>query len=110
MSEWTIGIIGGSGLYAMDALEDPQWIDIATPWGRPSDALLIGRVEGVNGIKTGYTRASGFNVVTSLQRNGRTVIAVVMGGRSARSRDQEVEALLSTVFPQSSFASASPGL
>ena len=47
MSEWTIGIIGGSGLYAMDALEDPQWIEIATPWGPPSDALLIGRLAGV---------------------------------------------------------------
>jgi 5'-methylthioadenosine phosphorylase len=47
MSEWTIGIIGGSGLYAMDALEDPQWIDIKSPWGRPSDALLIGRIHGV---------------------------------------------------------------
>jgi 5'-methylthioadenosine phosphorylase len=47
MSEWTIGIIGGSGLYAMDALEDPQWIHVATPWGQPSDSLLIGRISGV---------------------------------------------------------------
>jgi 5'-methylthioadenosine phosphorylase len=47
MSEWTIGIIGGSGLYAMDAVEDAQWIEVDTPWGRPSDALLTGRVEGV---------------------------------------------------------------
>jgi 5'-methylthioadenosine phosphorylase len=47
MSEWTIGVIGGSGLYAMDALEDPQWIEIGTPWGKPSDALLIGRIAGV---------------------------------------------------------------
>ena len=47
MSEWTIGIIGGSGLYAVDALEDPQWIAIDTPWGKPSDELLIGRLEGI---------------------------------------------------------------
>ena len=47
MDEWTIGIIGGSGLYAMDALEDPQWIAVDTPWGRPSDDLLVGRVHGV---------------------------------------------------------------
>jgi 5'-methylthioadenosine phosphorylase len=47
MSEWTIGIIGGSGLYGMDALEDSQWIAIETPWGAPSDELLIGRIEGV---------------------------------------------------------------
>jgi D-alanyl-D-alanine carboxypeptidase len=66
---------------------------------------LIGRVEGVNGIKTGYTRASGFNVVTSLQRDGRSLIAVVMGGRSAKSRDQEVESLISAVLPQMTLAS-----
>jgi 5'-methylthioadenosine phosphorylase len=47
MSEWTIGIIGGSGLYAIDQLEDPQWIAVDTPWGAPSDELLIGRLEGV---------------------------------------------------------------
>jgi 5'-methylthioadenosine phosphorylase len=46
MSEWTIGIIGGSGLYEMDALEDAQWIAVDTPWGAPSDELLIGRLHG----------------------------------------------------------------
>ena len=48
MSEWVIGIIGGSGLYAIDALEEAQWIAVDTPWGAPSDALLIGRIEGVS--------------------------------------------------------------
>ena len=47
MSEWTIGILGGSGLYEIDALEEPQWIAVDTPWGAPSDALLVGRIEGV---------------------------------------------------------------
>jgi 5'-methylthioadenosine phosphorylase len=47
MSEWTIGIIGGSGLYEIDALEDAQWIAVDTPWGAPSDELLIGRIAGV---------------------------------------------------------------
>jgi 5'-methylthioadenosine phosphorylase len=47
MSEWTLGIIGGSGVYAVDALEDAQQIEIATPWGKPSDALTIGTIEGV---------------------------------------------------------------
>jgi len=41
---WTIGIIGGSGLYQLDALEDAQWIGIDTPWGPPSDEILFGRV------------------------------------------------------------------
>ena len=47
MSEWTIGVLGGSGLYALDALEEAQRIEVDTPWGAPSDALLIGRLEGV---------------------------------------------------------------
>jgi 5'-methylthioadenosine phosphorylase len=47
MGEWVIGIIGGSGLYALDALEEAQWIAVDTPWGRPSDELLVGRIEGV---------------------------------------------------------------
>ena len=47
MSEWTIGIIGGSGLYEIEALEEAQWIHVDTPWGRPSDELLIGRIENV---------------------------------------------------------------
>ena len=47
MSEWTIGIIGGSGLYEIDALEDAQWIAVDTPWGTPSDELLVGRIAGV---------------------------------------------------------------
>jgi 5'-methylthioadenosine phosphorylase len=44
---WTIGIIGGSGLYALDALEDAQWIAIDTPWGEPSDEILFGRIGDV---------------------------------------------------------------
>ncbi|UUR08215.1 S-methyl-5'-thioadenosine phosphorylase [Sphingomonas glaciei] len=44
MSEWTIGIIGGSGIYAIDALEGAEWIDVETPWGPPSDQLLTGRI------------------------------------------------------------------
>ncbi|UVO55715.1 S-methyl-5'-thioadenosine phosphorylase [Sphingomonas sp. SUN039] len=47
MSEWVIGVIGGSGLYAIDALENPQWIAVASPWGQPSDALLTGTISGV---------------------------------------------------------------
>jgi 5'-methylthioadenosine phosphorylase len=47
MSEWVIGILGGSGLYEMEALEEAQWIEVDTPWGAPSDALLIGRLHGV---------------------------------------------------------------
>lgn len=44
MPEWTLGIIGGSGLYQLDALTDAQWIAVDSPWGKPSDALLVGHV------------------------------------------------------------------
>ncbi|WP_242140641.1 S-methyl-5'-thioadenosine phosphorylase [Sphingomonas sp. TREG-RG-20F-R18-01] len=43
-SFWTVGIIGGSGLYAIEGLEEPEWLDISTPWGAPSDQLLRGRI------------------------------------------------------------------
>lgn len=49
---------------------------------------------GVDGIKTGYIRASGFNLATSVSRNGRRLVAVVMGGDSARSRDRHMEELI----------------
>jgi 5'-methylthioadenosine phosphorylase len=47
MSEWTIGILGGSGLYGMEALEEARWVAVETPWGAPSDELLVGRLHGV---------------------------------------------------------------
>jgi 5'-methylthioadenosine phosphorylase len=47
MTQWKIGIIGGSGLYEIDALENPQWIEVSSPWGQPSDALLTGTIAGV---------------------------------------------------------------
>jgi D-alanyl-D-alanine carboxypeptidase len=55
---------------------------------------LLGSVEGVDGIKTGYTRASGFNLVTSMRRGNRFLVGVVMGGRSGGSRDAIMRNLL----------------
>jgi D-alanyl-D-alanine carboxypeptidase len=55
---------------------------------------LLGSVEGVDGIKTGYTRASGFNLVTSMRRGNRHLVGVVMGGRSGGSRDATMRNLL----------------
>ena len=55
---------------------------------------LIGSVEGVDGIKTGYTRSSGFNLVTSIRRGNRFMVGVVMGGRSGGSRDAIMRNLL----------------
>src|SRR3984957_7836891 len=63
-------------------------------------AHLIGAYDGADGIKTGYTQASGFNLVSSVVRGGAHVIAVVMGGRTARRRDSEMMHLLDSTFAQ----------
>jgi D-alanyl-D-alanine carboxypeptidase len=63
---------------------------------------LLGKVAGVDGIKTGYTRASGFNLLTSVHRDGRSLVAVVMGGHSAAARDRTMEALIETHIAEAS--------
>jgi D-alanyl-D-alanine carboxypeptidase len=55
---------------------------------------LLGSVEGVDGIKTGYTRSSGFNLVSSIHRGNRFLVGVVLGGRSGGSRDAIMRSLL----------------
>lgn len=59
---------------------------------------LLGRFKGVDGIKTGYTRASGFNLTSSVRRGGRHVIAVVMGARSGKSRNRYMASILKTAL------------
>lgn len=59
---------------------------------------LIGKVEGYDGIKTGFVNASGFNLAGSASRNGQRLIAVVLGGSTAAVRDREVADLLEKGF------------
>lgn len=59
---------------------------------------LMSRYEGMDGIKTGYTVASGFNLAASAVRDGRRLVGVVMGGKSAVSRDNKMAALLDQAF------------
>jgi len=47
MAEKVVGVIGGSGLYEMEGLEDIQTVSLKTPFGNPSDAYIVGRLEGV---------------------------------------------------------------
>ncbi len=61
---------------------------------------VLDKVNGADGIKTGYVRASGFNIVTSVSDNGRQLIAVVMGGQTASSRDAQVVNLVNQYLPQ----------
>lgn len=63
---------------------------------------LLGRIKGVDGIKTGYTRASGFNLVSSAKDGRRSIVAVVMGGTSGGSRDAEMAKLIQTYLPKAS--------
>ncbi len=63
---------------------------------------LMYRYQGMDGIKTGYTNASGFNLVSAVNHNGRRVVGVVLGGKTARSRDAQMAALLDKAVPQAS--------
>ncbi|TGQ72699.1 MAG: D-alanyl-D-alanine carboxypeptidase [Mesorhizobium sp.] len=63
---------------------------------------LLGRIKGVDGIKTGYTRASGFNLVSSVSDGNRRLVAVVMGGTSGGSRDNQMATLIKTYLPRAS--------
>jgi D-alanyl-D-alanine carboxypeptidase len=63
---------------------------------------LLGRVKGVDGIKTGYTRASGFNLVSSVNLPDRRIVAVVLGGSSGASRDAQMEKLLNQYISKAS--------
>ena len=62
---------------------------------------LLGSYSGTDGIKTGYTNASGFNLVASVERNGQRIIGVVFGGKKARSRDKHMVTLLNKYFKTS---------
>jgi D-alanyl-D-alanine carboxypeptidase len=59
---------------------------------------LMDRFDGMDGIKTGYIRASGFNLAASAVRNGHRLIGVVMGGESSHARDNKMAALLNAGF------------
>lgn len=86
-----------AGIPAADALFSVQRISVE---GRTVESHngLVGRMSGVDGMKTGYVCASGFNVVTSASRGGRRTIAVVFGHPSSTSRDARTMELLERGF------------
>jgi len=61
---------------------------------------LLGAIAGVDGMKTGYIRASGYNLVASAKRGGRRVLVVVMGEKSGAARNGHVAALIDEYLPQ----------
>ncbi|ATP12211.1 penicillin-binding protein [Bartonella henselae] len=63
---------------------------------------LVKTMKGVDGIKTGYTQMSGSNLATSMRIEGRSIVAVVMGGKSSTARDKHMASLLSQYLPKAS--------
>jgi D-alanyl-D-alanine carboxypeptidase len=69
---------------------------------------LLSEVQGVDGIKTGFTLASGFNLLTSLHRDGRYLVAAVLGGPSASERDARMRALIADHIQEASLHRTAP--
>ena len=67
---------------------------------------LLGAVEGVDGIKTGYTQTSGFNLMTSVHRDGHHIIAVILGGKSSSERDLHMRKLIAAYTKLTTFQAA----
>jgi D-alanyl-D-alanine carboxypeptidase len=74
---------------------------------RNHNRLLFG-YKGTDGIKTGYTRAAGFNLTASVRRDDKHLVAVVLGGRTGGQRDAAMRALLDQSFPKAVAARAKP--
>ncbi|MBM7047864.1 MULTISPECIES: serine hydrolase [Rhizobium] len=68
----------------------------------PGHNHLIGSVRGVDGIKTGYTRAAGYNLATSVKVDGRSIVGVVLGGASTPARDNQMRKLIAEYLPEAS--------
>jgi D-alanyl-D-alanine carboxypeptidase len=69
---------------------------------------LLGRVDGVDGIKTGYTDASGYNLISSVHRSEKNIVAVVLGGPSNGARDARMRQLIEECIPQAATARTAP--
>jgi D-alanyl-D-alanine carboxypeptidase len=61
---------------------------------------LLGKLPGLDGLKTGYIRASGYNLAASVRRDGRRIVAIVFGGPSGAARDAQVAALVEEYLPE----------
>lgn len=71
---------------------------------------LLGHVEGVDGIKTGYTEASGYNLVASVRRDDKHIVAVVLGGTSNAKRDARMRELIEQYIPMAATQKTAPAI
>lgn len=72
-------------------------------WGKAriqNHNRLLGRYQGATGLKTGYTRASGFNLTTTVEREDKYLVGVVMGGEQAKTRDDHMVEILDRAYPR----------
>jgi D-alanyl-D-alanine carboxypeptidase len=69
---------------------------------------LLGQVKGVDGIKTGYTEASGYNLTSSVRRDDKHIVAVVLGGTSNGARDARMRQLIEAHISQASTQRTAP--
>ena len=115
-SEWCIGIIGGSGLYEIEGLEDAQWIAIETPWGEPSDEILCGTLAGVKvrflprhgrGHPISPTELNARANIDALKRAGCTDIVAISAVGSLREELEPGRVALVDQFIDRTFARAS---
>jgi 5'-methylthioadenosine phosphorylase len=113
MGEWTIGILGGSGLYDMDALEEAQSLAVETPWGVPSDELRIGRIEGTRfvflprhgrGHRIPPTQVNARANIDALKRAGCTDVLAISAVGSLREELEPGRFVLVDQFIDRTFA------
>ncbi len=113
MSEWTIGILGGSGLYEVEALEEAQWIAADTPWGPPSDELLVGRIAGIRfvflprhgrGHRLGPSQVNARANIDALKRAGCTDILAISAVGSLREEMEPGRFVIVDQFVDRTFA------
>ncbi len=93
MTEWTLGIIGGSGLEALDEIENARWTKLKSPWGEPSDELLMGNIGPVGlaflprhgrGHRLGPSEINARANIDALKRAGCTDIVSISAVGSLR--------------------------
>src|SRR3546814_5827942 len=90
-----LGIVGGSGLYQMAAVEDAELVEIETPWGKPSDSLLLGRI-GDTPVAFLPRHGRG-NSLTPTELNYRANIAALKMVRS-EEYTSELQSLMRTSY------------
>jgi 5'-methylthioadenosine phosphorylase len=115
MTGWTLGIIGGSGLYQVSGLEGGQWESVASPWGEPSDQIYRGRLHGVDlvflprhgrGHKLGPTQLNYRANIDVLKRAGCTDLISISACGSLKQKMAPGDFVIVDQFIDRTFARA----